>query len=144
MNPIDNTMALVERLLRQVADGDGSTDPIPIAYESEDFVPDDVDTYYRIQYVFDTPEDPVFPAGYHRERISFQVFVCGTAGQGNKRAYQNAINIREQFKKGSHFNENGTPIHILTTPMIGGTVIINDRVIVPVVIPLVVEVYNYK
>lgn len=129
-----NTKKAAERRLAAM------TPNLPTAYESHNFDPP-TGMYQRTQFVIRRPEDPVLGTGYHRERIQFQVFVVDKTGEGTGDAIQRAELIRQQFAKGTIMIENGTRIHVLSTPQIAGSTVVNSRVVVPVLIDLVAEVY---
>lgn len=113
---------------------------LPTGFEGVDFTTPNT-MYQRCQFVVNPPDDPVFGTGYHRERVEFQVFVVDVAGKGTTAAIQRAELIRNHFAKGTTLTESGTPVHILSTPQIAGTKVSNGRVIVPVLISAVAEVY---
>lgn len=114
---------------------------LPTAYEGVEFIPP-ASMYQRVQYQIFTPEDSTLPAGYHRERMQMQVFVVDVLGQGTTAALTRAGLIRDLFKRGTTIVESGTRILILNTPQVGATIIADGRLIVPVIIPLTVEVYS--
>lgn len=136
MSAILNAKRVAERTLL------GLTPAVPIAFENVEFTPPD-GMYLRCQFTIRTPDDPVFPAGYHRERIEMQVFVVDKLGGGTATVISKAEQIRDAFHKGITFSETGTSVYVLRTPQIAGSMVLSDRVIVPVMIDLVVEVYNY-
>jgi len=120
-----------------------STNPtIQIAYENSRFVPPEV-LYIQTQFMIQRPDDPVFTAGYHRERMQFQVFVVDTIDTGTGEAYTKALSIRETFYKGLHLKEGPTDIYVLRTPFISHATVATDKVVVSVVIDLVVEVSSF-
>jgi hypothetical protein len=97
--------------------------------------------YQRCQFNILPPEDPVFPAGYHRERIEFQVFILCKKGEGTGEAYERAELIRNTFYKSLTLLEGTTQIHILRTPSIGTAIPTTDRLVIPVIIGMIAEVY---
>lgn len=118
------------------------TPVIPTAWEGVSFNPP-VGLYQSIQLTIQSPEDPVLGTGFHRERATLQVFLNGKSNKGTSEVIAQAELIREHFKKGTVFVEGNVKIHVLTTPQIAGTSIVSDRVICPVLIELVAEVYSY-
>lgn len=128
------TQAAEQRLL-------AITPSIPTAFEGVHFEPTS-GMYQRCQFVISPPDDPVLGLGYYRERIEFQVFVSVPSGQGVGEALQRAELIREQFKKGTFFTSGSIRIYVLNTPQVAGTIIAGDRVVVPVMISLIGEVYG--
>ena len=109
------------------------------AYEGHSFVPPD-GNYLSTQIRIDNPDDPTLGLGYHRERLQFQVFVSTKSGSGSGAAIRYAETIRDRFAKGTFLNESGIRIYVLTTPKVGSSVSIQDRLVVPVLIDLVGEV----
>lgn len=136
MQEIIDAKRAVERILINLAP------TLPTAFEGVDFEPPD--TIYQACFIsINTPDDPVWPAGYHRENITFNVFVVDKKGEGTTAALSRASLIREAFYKGLTLIENGTKILILSTPQIMGTSATNNnRIVVPVMIDLKVEVYR--
>lgn len=118
------------------------TPSVATGFEAVEFTAPNAVMYQRCQYVVFDPEDPTFPAGYHRERMQMQVFVADIKGKGTTAAITRAGLIRDLFYKGLTLTESNTKIHILNTPQIASAVITNDRVVVPVLIMLTVEVYS--
>ena len=111
------------------------------AYEGVNFDAPSNAMYQRCQFTISQPDDPVFGTGYHRERVQFQVFVVDPLGKGTTNALQRAELIRLHFAKGTTLVEGTTPLHVLTTPQIAGNSVSQGKVIVPVLIDLVAEVY---
>lgn len=118
------------------------TPVIPTAWEGVSFKPP-VGLYQSVQFTIQSPEDPVLGTGFHRERVTLQVFLNGKSNKGTSEVLTQAELIREHFKKGTVFVEGSVKIHVLSTPQIAGTSIVSDRVICPVLIELVAEVYSY-
>lgn len=135
MSAILNAKRAAERLLTNLSPA------LPTAYEGVAFTAPD-GLYQRCQFMIASPDDPVFPAGYHRERIQFQVFVVGKVGVGTAEVITRAELIRSSFYKGKTMIESGTRIHILETPQISGTMVTNERIVCPVLIDLIAEVYS--
>lgn len=118
------------------------TPSAPTGWEGVSFNPPTDQLYQRVQFVIQTPEDPVFGTGFHRERIRMQVFIVGMINKGTSEVISRAELIRDRFKKGLVLNEGNVKIHVLRTPQISGTAIASDRIICPVIIELVAEVYS--
>ena len=149
MAVLEITQAAEQRLLE-------ITPSIPTAFEGVHFEPP-TGMYQRCQFIISPPEDPVLGTGYYRERVEFQVFVSSPAGLGVGDALARAELIRAKFKKGTSFDTDiianwweyfNNPVfikvHVLSTPQVAGTVPLGDRVVVPVMISLVGEVYSIK
>lgn len=134
MAVLEITQAAEQRLLE-------ITPSIPTAFEGVHFEPP-VGMYQRCQFIISPPEDPVLGTGYYRERVEFQVFISSPAGLGVGDALARAELIRDKFKKGTYFTSGTIKIYVLNTPQVSGTVPLGDRVVVPVMISLVGEVYS--
>lgn len=117
------------------------TPSIPTGWEGVSFTPTNT-MYQRVQFTIQAPEDPVLGVGFHRERVTMQVFVVGEINKGTSEVISRAELIREKFLKGLVLNENNVRIHVLRTPQIAGTTVASDRMICPVLIELVAEVYS--
>lgn len=117
------------------------TPSIPIAWEGVSFNPP-ATIYQRVQFTIQTPDDPVLGTGFYRERVTMQVFIVGAANKGTSEVITRAELVRDYFKKGTVFTEDNVHIHVLRTPQVAGTSIASDRIICPVLIELVAEVYS--
>ena len=133
MSPITSTKRACERRLSTL------NPALPTAYENIKFNAPTT-TYLRTQFTIQDTEDPVYGTGYYREIMTFQVFVCTELNKGTASAQLIAEDIRALFRKGTTFTEDGYVVHILRTPQIAGSSITTDRLVIPVLIPLVVEV----
>ena len=118
------------------------TPTLPTAWESVSFEPP-VGLYQRVQFTIQSPDDPVLGTGFHRERISMQVFVVGATNKGTSEVISRAELIRAHFAKGLVLQEGNIKIHVLRTPQIAGTAVASERVVCPVIIELIAEVYSY-
>ena len=98
--------------------------------------------YQRLQFVVNPPTDPTFGNYYHRENIQVQIFVADKLDVGTAGAITRAQTLRDLFHKGLTLVEDGVRMIILRTPQIAGATVAGDRVIVPVLIPLTVEIYD--
>ena len=118
------------------------TPTVPIAFEGVSFeAPNGL--YERVQFLIQTPDDPVLGTGFHRERMTMQVFVVGAANKGTSEIITRAELIRSHFAKGLVLQEGNVKTHVLRTPQIAGTTLVSERIICPVLIELVAEVYSY-
>lgn len=133
MSAILNTKRAAERKLSTLA--------YPIAFENVEFTPN-TGVYLKTQFTIQSPDDPVIGDRYYRERITFQVFVTDDLGKGTANALTVAESIRALFDKGSTMNEAGTNIYVLNTPRISGSMVTKERLVVPIMIDLVVEVFS--
>lgn len=118
------------------------TPAVSTAWEGVSFDPP-TDIYQRVQFTIQTPDDPVLGTGFHRERVTMQVFVVGAANKGTSEVINRAELIRNHFAKGLVLQEGNVRIHVLTTPQIAGNTVVSERIICPVLIQLVAEVYSY-
>ena len=114
---------------------------IPTAYEGVTFSPPS-GIYQYVQFVIGKPTDPVLGTEFHRENIEAQIFVCDVLGKGTANVLARAELTRELFTKGTFMLENNTRIHVLETPKIQGVLPTKDRLVVPIIVPLTVEVYR--
>lgn len=117
------------------------TPTVPTAYEGVTFNPP-AGLYQRVQFTIQRPDDPVLGTGFYRERMTMQVFVVGASNKGTAEVINRAELLRDHFKKGTVFTEDNVHIHVLRTPQVAGTTIVSDRLICPVLIELVAEVYS--
>lgn len=134
MVSVSAEIALRGRLITKFPDLDVAIEGVP--YES------DHDIYAALQFVYHPPQDPTYGPYYYRENIGFQIFVSDKLGIGTLGAKQLAENIREEFYKGLSLEIDGYRLHILRTPHISGAVVTSDRLLIPISIPVSVEVYK--
>ena len=134
-------MAIIE--IKRAAERKLSTlaPTIQTAWEGVSFNPPNT-LYQRVQFVIQSPDDPVFGTGFHRERMQMQIFLVGAANKGTSEVITRAESIRLLFAKGLVMQEGNIKIHVLKTPQVAGTSIVSERVICPVIIELVAEVYS--
>lgn len=115
---------------------------VSTGYEGVEFDPPVNAMYQRCQLIFNTPDDPTLPVGFSREKVQMQVFVMDLKGKGTGGAIARAELIRSTFAKGLALVEGGTRIYVLRTPHIGTVFAIQDRIVVPVTISAIGEVYS--
>jgi hypothetical protein len=115
---------------------------LKVAFEGYSFTPPESEPYVYCQIRIDPPDDPVIGTMYRRENISFQLFVCGVFNSGTSEALSIASDLRDLYQRGTFMSVDNLRIHIFSSPQIGGSSIVNNRVMVPVLIPVTVEVYN--
>lgn len=118
------------------------TPNLATAWEGVSFEPT-ASIYQRVQFTIQAPEDPVLGVGFHRERVTLQVFIVGSANKGTSEVITRAELVRNHFAKGLVLEEDNVKIHVLKTPQIAGNTVVSERVICPVLIQLVAEVYSY-
>lgn len=133
MSAILNTKKACERLL--------ATLNIPTAYENTQFIPPS-GLYLRTQFVISQPLSPTIGAGYTREQITFQVFVCDVLNKGTSNAIQVAEQIRGLFYQSLSIQESDSTIHIFDVPQIAGSIVTSDRLVIPVMISLQTEQFS--
>ena len=131
---IIDTKRAIERLLTN------TFSTLKIAYEGVDFKAPNDQLYLAVNFRVNSPDDPTFGREYYRENITCTVLVVDTINKGTSGAYTIAGQVRDLLDKGNTFIEGTTRIHVLRTPQVAGSAITNQRVVVPVIISLVVEV----
>lgn len=118
------------------------TPSLPTALEGISFVPPSTGLYQRLQFVVSNPTDPVLGRGYYRENIEVQIFVVDKLDKGTTTAETRAEVLRDWFHKGLTLVEGNFRMHVLRTPHVSSAAVSADRIIVPLLIPLTVEVYE--
>lgn len=116
------------------------TPALSTAYEGESFSPVAGTPYQRVQLVPRGVENPVLGDEYHRLIGEFQVFLAYPLNKGTGAALQRAELVKNHFKRGTFFQEGDVRVHVLETPDIKGTVITQDRLVVPIIIDYTAEV----
>lgn len=111
-----------------------------IAWENVSFVPPaNGDLYLRCNLQIGRPYDSCIGGNYYRENITFNIYVMDKLNIGTGNALDKAEAIRSLFQKRTTLSEGTTRIQVLNTPRIAGTVITNDRLVVPISVELIVE-----
>lgn len=114
---------------------------IATAYEGVSFTPTTA-PYQRVMLVPSQPINPTMGTEHYREVGSFQVFLNYPANKGSGEAIARASQIRTLFKRGTTLIEDSTEVKILTTPQISGNSIVQDRIVVPVIISYIADVFE--
>ena len=114
---------------------------IATAYEGISFTPTTA-PYQRTMLVPSQPLNPTMGTEHYREVGSFQVFLNYPANKGSGEAIARASQIRTLFKRGTTLIEDSTEVKILTTPKISGNSIVQDRIVVPVIISYIADVFE--
>lgn len=114
---------------------------IATAYEGVSFTPT-IAPYQRVMLVPSQPLNPTMGSSHYREAGSFQVFLNYPANKGSGEAIARASQIRLLFKRGTALIEDTTEVKILTTPQISGSSIVQDRIVVPVIISYIADVFE--
>lgn len=118
------------------------TPNIEIAYEGGSFTPTYGVPYQRVQLSPSRPLNPTLGGNYHREKGTFQIFLCYPSNAGTTTILDRAELTRSYFKRGDSFSEGDSTIIIMGTPFISGTSIVQDRIVLPVLISYSVEVFS--
>ena len=115
---------------------------LPTALEGISFVPPASGLYQRLQFLVKTPTDPTLGTHYYRENVEVQIFVVDKLDKGTTAAETRAETLRDHFRKGITLTEGSFRMHVLRTPHVSSAAVSADRIIVPVLIPVTVEVYK--
>lgn len=110
-----------------------------IAYENANFTAP-AGLYIRTSWKINKPTDDTVGTNCYRENITFIAFVCDVLNKGTSNAIAVAEQIRTLFYKRLSLQENTTRIHVLKQPEISSAGTSADRLVVPVMISLTVEV----
>lgn len=131
---LTTTKKLIENRLKTLS-------PLPaIAWENVNFTaPSDGSLYLRCTMQVRNPDDTCIGSEYYRENIVFNVYVLDKLNIGTGNALTVAENIRTLFKKKTTLEEGTTRVQVLSTPRIAGSVVTNDRLVVPISVELTVE-----
>ena len=134
MSILTTTKKLIENRLKTLS-------PLPaIAWENVNFsAPADGSLYLRCTMQVRNPDDTCIGSEYYRENIVFNVYVLDKLNIGTGNALNVAENIRTLFKKKTTLEEGTTRVQVLSTPRIAGSVVTNDRLVIPLSIELTVE-----
>lgn len=111
----------------------------PIAPEAVGFTPPP-GNYFRVNLQIRRPTDPVLGSKYRRENLTFQVFVVVQANAGTADALALAEQVAQVFQRGTFISVDNLRIHVFNSPQINSAVLSDKRLVVPVLIPVTVEV----
>lgn len=115
---------------------------VKVAFPGVSFDPPTNELYFRCQMSIGKPDDPVIGAKYRRENITFQVFVVAPYNKGEAEAFTAAQQIFDLYARGMSISVSNLLIRTFESPRISGSMIVDNRLIVPVMIPVVVQVFN--
>lgn len=118
------------------------TPAIETAYEGVSFTPTFGVPYQRVQLSPSRPLNPTLGGNYHREKGTFQIFLCYPTNLGTVEILDRAELTRSYFKQGDSFSEGSTTIIIVGTPYIAGTNQVQDRIVLPILISYSAEVFS--
>ena len=113
---------------------------VQIAPESVTFFAPPNASYFRLNLQIGKPDDPVLGSKYRRENLVFQVFCIAETNKGTAAALTLAEQVQGVFQRGTFISVDNLRIHVFTTPQVGSSVVANNRLVVPVFIPVTVEV----
>lgn len=111
----------------------------PISFENDNFKPGDA-LYLRVGFRVNRPTDNSIGSDCYLENITATVFVSDKLNIGTANAITKAETVRSTFYKRLTMQENDTRIHVLQQPQVGTATKASDRLVVPVLITLTVEV----
>lgn len=118
------------------------TPAIATAYENVAFTPKAGTPYQRVVVITDKTVNPVLGSDYYREEGTLQVFLAYPTNAGSNVALARAELIQNKFKRGTTLVEGNVQINFFETATIQGSLMTNDRLIVPVMIPYTAEVLS--
>lgn len=132
-----NVLPVKIELERRLSTGFPTT---PIAYPSVSFTAP-AGLYLRCQIAPRGVEDPTRGDAYVRENYNFQVFVIGEINKGEAEVLTKAKQVADLYAKGMVIDVANLRIMTFKSPQIAGTTIVDSRLIAPVLIPVVVQVF---
>jgi hypothetical protein len=135
MDPILIAKLQLEKRLRD------SFPTLQIALEGVAFTAPEAMHLYCNFNIFD-PDDSTLGSRYYRENLEFVVYVSAPKNQGTGPALTQAGLIRQAFPRGLALDVDNTRVHLFCTPKISGTITAGSRVVIPVTIPVTVEVLD--
>jgi hypothetical protein len=111
----------------------------PIAPEGVGFNPP-AGNYFRVNLKVNKPDDPVLGSRYRRENMIYQVFVTVVSNAGKTAALTIAEQVATVFRRATFIAVDNLRIHVLNSPQVGSVIFSDKRLVVPVLIPVTVEV----
>lgn len=115
---------------------------VSTAYEGVSFNPEVNVPYQRVYVVPRKPRNTTMGDDHYREIGEFQIFLCYPTNQGSGAGLTRAELIRSHFKRGTTLVESSVSVLIDETPQVNGSMISGDRIVIPVIVPYVVEIYS--
>lgn len=115
---------------------------VKIAFDNVTFTPPS-DKYLRCSLLIAKPNDSAgLGSDYIHQQGTFQVFVMDKLGIGTAGANDTAGAISSVFYKRLTLQEGNVKVQVYGTPDVLQPVITADRCVVPIMIPLLIEVTN--
>lgn len=118
------------------------TPALATAYENVAFTPTAGIPYQRVVVITEKTVNPLLGSDYYREEGTLQVFLAYPTNAGSNAALARAELIQQKFKRGTTLIEGNVQINFFKTPTIQGSLMTNDRLIVPISIPYEAEVLS--
>ncbi len=118
------------------------TPALATAYENVAFTPVAGTAYQRVVVVPTKTVNPVMGSEYRREEGELQVFLAYPQGVGSNSVLTRATLVQDHFKRGLVLTEGNIKINIYRTPKIAGSLLTTDRIVVPVLVSYVAEVFS--
>ncbi len=118
------------------------TPALSTAYENVAFTPVAGTPYQRVVVTTDKMVDPVMGSAYRREEGELQVFLAYPQGKGSSEVLTRAALVQSHFKRGTTLTEGNIQINFYSTPKIAGSLMTTDRLVVPVLVSYVAEVFS--
>lgn len=111
---------------------------LPTGYEASSFVPP-TGIYQRVQFGIGNPRDTTLGVGYFQQPVDMQIFINSPINLGDGVALDRAVLLQKHFRKGLALFEAGNPVHILQTARIQGSIVVGDKLIVPIIVQTLSE-----
>lgn len=118
------------------------TPVLSTAYEAVSFQPVQSVPYQRVQVIAQTPDNNTLGQQHYKEQGQLQVFLCYPTNHGTGEVLARAELTRNWFARGTTLVEQEISVVVEGTPSIQGTVVVGDRVIVPVLVNWYAEVFG--
>lgn len=118
------------------------TPAIPTAYGNAVYKPVANQPYQRVVFVPRNPNNSTLGSDFYLEQGEFQIFLAYPKNAGEADALDRADAIRSLFKRGTFMLEGDVRVHILGTPSVRGSAVIEDRLVIPIIVNFEAEVYS--
>lgn len=130
------TKKLLEKHLLEI------TPSLATAFEGVTYTPVSGTPYQRVVALPRSTQNPTMGDEYYREIGVLQVFLYYPINTGSGAALARAELIRNKFKRGTTLIDGNVKVHIIYTPSVRGSAVVNDRLMVPVSIDYTAEILS--
>lgn len=129
-----------ENVFRKLIEERLKTLNYPIAWQNVEFDPPD-ELYLAITYTFKKTNDSSFGSNCKIKNANINIYVMEEINVGVGNVFEVANEIEQLFQRGTTIEESNVRLMILNSPQITGSIPTNQRMVIPIIIPVTIFIY---